>query len=123
MAEGLVRHIKLAKNYLRHAVDEINSLKGNQIGRIMVGSLPFARSIILPRAITSLLAEHPNINVSTTESPYDDLISGLRCGDVDFLIGALRNEGLDGLVEEPILEDHLSIIVRKGPSAREEAQT
>lgn len=114
-AESLVRYIKLARNYLQHAVDEIQSLKGNKTGSVTVGSLPFIRSVVLPAAINRLLAMHPNINVTTNESSYDELIVGLRCGDVDFLIGALRDTDADAdIIETPLLEDKLSIIVREG---------
>jgi LysR family transcriptional regulator of gallate degradation len=53
--------------------------------------------------------------VSTLDGPYDDLVTALRCGDIDFLVGALRGSASDtDLIEEPLLEDQLSLIVRSG---------
>jgi LysR family transcriptional regulator of gallate degradation len=114
-ARSLIRYIKLARSHLRHACDELSSMKGEKIGSITVGSLPFMRSLILPRAITRLRQAHPYLDVSTLEGPYDDLVTALRCGDIEFLAGALRGPARDSdLVEEPLLEDQLSLIVRSG---------
>jgi len=111
----LARYVKLARSYLRSARDEIAGLRGFKQGRLVVGTLPFVRTIIVPRAITTLLDKHPYFDVSTVEGPYDDLIAGLRCGDVDIVIGALRGDTADkDLLEEAICTDSLSAIVRAG---------
>lgn len=114
-AQLLVRFVKLARSHLRHACDELSGMKGIKSGQVAVGSLPFMRTLILPRAITMMRKSHPYIDVSTLEGRYDDLVAALRCGDLDFLLGALRGMAEDSdLVEEPLLEDELSLIVRKG---------
>ena len=109
----LVRHIKLARNLLRQGADEMASIAGVMQGRVVVGTLPFARASILPRAMIALLEKHPALEIATTEAPYDDLVTALRCGDVDFIVGALRGSSADtDAVEEPLLDDGLSVIVR-----------
>ncbi len=114
-ARMLVQYIKLARNHLSHACDELAGMKGVKTGRVAVGSLPFVRTLILPRAITMMRHSHPYIDVSTLEGPYDDLVTSLRCGDVDFVVGALRGVAAEtDLVEEPLLEEKLSLIVRNG---------
>ena len=114
-SRNAVRHVKLARNYLRQGVEEMASIKGVIHGRVMVGSLPFARTRILPQAILNVLAAHPQLDISTTELPYEGLIAGLRCGDVDFLLGALRGGNADADVcEEVLLQDGLSVIARFG---------
>ncbi len=114
-ARGLVRYVKLARSHLRHAGDELSGMKGEKTGRVSVGSLPFMRTLILPRAITMMRQSHPYIDVSTQEGRYDDLLAALRCGDIDLLVGALRGSAREAdLIEEPLVEDELSIIVRQG---------
>ena len=111
----LARYVKLARSHLRAACDEIAGLRGVKRGRLVVGSLPFVRTLIVPKAITKLVDEHSYLDVSTTEGPYDDLIAGLRCGDIDIVIGALRGDAVDkDLQEEVIFTDSLSIIARAG---------
>jgi LysR family transcriptional regulator, regulator for genes of the gallate degradation pathway len=111
----LVRYVKLALTHLRHAQDELLSLKGLQSGRVAIGSLPLLRTMVVPRAILRLLEEHPYIDVSTTEGHYDALVAALRCGDIDFMVGALRDlKEQEELTEELLFTDQLSVIARKG---------
>jgi LysR family transcriptional regulator of gallate degradation len=117
---GLLEHVKLARNHLQNACDEVLSMQGVRRGRVRVGTLPFAQTMILPQAILRLLQSHPQLDISTTEGPYRDLVASLKCGDIDFFVGAMRGESVDpALREERLLDDHLSVIVRKGhPLAR-----
>ncbi|HZD54558.1 MAG TPA: LysR family transcriptional regulator [Woeseiaceae bacterium] len=111
----LVRYVKLARSHLRIASDELAGLQGARRGRVAVGTLPFVRTIIVPRAITRLTRAHPCLDVSTVEGPYDDLAAALRCGDIDLMVGALRGEAADkDLLEERILDESLSIVARAG---------
>jgi LysR family transcriptional regulator of gallate degradation len=110
---SLVQYVKLARSHLRHACDELAGLKGVKQGRVVVGSLPLLRTIVLPRAIARLRKDHPYIDISTLEGPYDDLAAALRCGDIDLMLGALRGPDSGGeLLEETLFDDQLSIIVR-----------
>lgn len=114
-ARELVRYVKLARSHLRHACDEVASMQGVKTGRVVVGSLPLMRTLVLPRAIARLRKNYPYLDVSTMEGRYDDLITALRCGDIDFLVGALRGSTVEsGLEEESLIEDELSLIVRVG---------
>lgn len=111
----LARYVKLARSHLRSACDEIAGLQGVKRGRIVVGTLPLVRTIIMPRALTRLLNDHPYLDISTTEGRYEDLVAGLRCGDIDLMVGALRGASSDkDLIEERLLEKGLAPIVRKG---------
>lgn len=111
----LVRYVKLALSHLRHAQHELLSLKGVRSGRIAVGALPLLRTMAVPRAILRVIADHPYLDISTREGPYDELVAALRCGDIDFMVGALRGlKEAEELVEELLFTDHLSLIARKG---------
>lgn len=111
----LSRYVKLARSHLQSASDEIAGLRGVNQGRLVVGTLPLARTIIVPKAITKLLEGHSYLDISTVEGPYDDLVAGLRCGDIDLIIGALRQNTADkDLREEPVFNENLSAIVRAG---------
>ena len=114
-SRNAIRHVKLARNYLRQGVEEMASVTGVTRGRVVVGSLPFVRTRILPQAIINVLSAHPQLDIATVESPYNRLITGLRCGDVDFLLGALRGgEAAADVCEEELLRDGLAAIVRFG---------
>ena len=111
----LVRHVKLARSYLRQGVEEVKNVAGVLQGRVVIGTLPFVRTVILPRTIIAVLKRYPDLDIATTESPYDDLVTSLRCGDVDFIVGALRgSQSEHDIVEESLLDEDLSVVVRTG---------
>lgn len=55
-----------------------------------IGALPLSRTRLLPSAIAAFLAQHPGITLMTNESPYESLVADMRAGNIDFIIGALR---------------------------------
>ncbi|PWC82553.1 hypothetical protein TSH100_23315 [Azospirillum sp. TSH100] len=100
---------------LRHMQSDVAAIAGTMQGRIAIGALPLGRTHILPAAVAAALQRHPNIRVTTVESPYEALVAGLRDGDIDFIVGALRvGERNAGLITESLFEDRLGIIARAG---------
>lgn len=88
----LVRHTKQAFSQIQHAINDIASLNGKTSGHITIGTLPYFRTILTPRAITRLMKEHPQLDVSTMEGPYNTQVAALRSGEIDLIIGATRPE-------------------------------
>jgi len=113
LGRSIAQYVKLARSYMRNACDEISNMQGVHVGHVSIGTMPYTRTMIVPRAINQLLADHPELDISTHDGPLDDLVAALRCGDIDVMVGALHGPGSDGaLSEEPLFEDQLSIIVR-----------
>jgi LysR family transcriptional regulator of gallate degradation len=111
--EVLALHVKRSLAELRHARDEIASLRGSTQGAITVGALPLGRTLILPRAIARVVSRHPGLRIATVEGPFATLVAALRSGDVDFILGALRPPGYAiDLVGEPLLSEELAIVAR-----------
>ncbi|MEM8937655.1 MAG: LysR family transcriptional regulator [Pseudomonadota bacterium] len=103
----------LAFRELRQARDEIARIVGAAGGETRIGAMPFARAYIAPMATTLFLREYPNYNIAIIEAPYEVLVRDLRRGAVDFLIGAERGEMSGaGTIEERILQDELSLLMR-----------
>lgn len=98
---------------IRQILPDLAAIENRLQGSITVGALPLGRTQILPLAIASLLRRHPQLRVTTVESPYDALAASLRGGDVDFILGALRGPArAQDLIEEPLFEDRISIVAR-----------
>lgn len=77
--------------------------------------MPLARSHILPEAIDRLTRERPNVCVRVYDGPYDDLLYGLRHGEIDVLIGALREPApIEDIEQIPLFDDPLSVVARVG---------
>lgn len=111
-AEVFARAVKLAAAELRQGYDEITRLKGEDTTNIVVGSMPLSRTSILPEAIHGLLQSGSEIQVRTVDGPYGELLRGLRHGDLDVLIGAMRDPvPADDVIQEVLLEDPLAIVV------------
>jgi len=111
----LAFHFKRILAELRHIVPDIAALQGTIQGTVNIGALPLGRTRLLPSAIAEVVSRHPGLHVTTVESPYDVLAAGLRSGDIDFILGALRpmQEAKD-LHQEALFEDRISVIARAG---------
>ncbi len=118
--EALLFRIRRALSQLRIAGAELSAMKGVVEGQVVVGALPFGRPYMLPVAIARLLREHPRLQVSTVEGPLDTLTAGVRSGDVDFVLGALPQDGQpSALVREELFSETMAVFVRAGhPLAR-----
>jgi LysR family transcriptional regulator, regulator for genes of the gallate degradation pathway len=114
-AAELARVAALAFGEYRQALAEVAALAGDDRGRTVIGALPLARSVLLPRAVLAFMPHHPQHTVSILDGPYDVMLAELRRGGADVLIGALREPPPGGdLVQEPLFDDPLAIVLRAG---------
>ncbi len=110
-SDVLAMHLRLALSLIRHGIDEIQCLDGNIRGRLMIGTLPYSRTVIVPRAIHHVLLAHSRIAIRTREGPYDVLERALRSGGLDLIIGATRRLPADSALHtEDLFEDELAVI-------------
>ncbi len=115
-AEAFARSVRLAAAELRQSRYEIGAALGRDATRITIGSLPLSRASILPAAIDTLLAASgPGLQIRCVDGLYGALLRDLRFGDIDFLIGALRDPPpADDVEQEPLFEDRLAVVARVG---------
>lgn len=99
---------------LRHIPEDIAALAGIVQGVVTIGALPLARSQVLPKAIAAVRAKHPQLQVRSLESPYEELTAGLLSGRVDFIVGALRPSAGEGLESRVLFEDKAALVARAG---------
>ncbi|AJK50177.1 LysR family transcriptional regulator [Burkholderia plantarii] len=113
--ETFVLHIRRALNELRHIEDDLAAARGVIQGSVTIGALPLGRTLILPAAIARISAACPQVRISTDESAYETLVANLRAGDIDFVLGALRQDDpASGLVNEKLMSEELVVIARAG---------
>lgn len=107
----LAVHVKLAFALIRHGIDELRCGNGITQGSVAIGTLPYTRTVMTPRTIHRVLEDHPQLDITTREGPYTLLEAALRNGDLDLIIGAIRNiETGSKLATEVLFEDELSVI-------------
>lgn len=104
-ALSLAQAAQLAFAELDQAAADLADLTGRDVGRIVVGAMPLSRSYLLARTIARFRQRRPTIAIQALDGPYEDLMTGLRRGEVDFLIGALRNPQPIGDIKQHVLFD------------------
>lgn len=111
--EALTDAARLAFAELAQADMELAEALGRDAGRIVIGALPLSRSYILPRALAAFREDRPNLSILVLDGPYDDLLSELRRGEIDFIIGALRGPAPIADVDQtPLFDDQLVLVAR-----------
>jgi len=113
--QALWQHLKLAFSELGQGVADVAASQGQRVGTIVVGCMPLVRHFVLPETINAYCARWPRTNIQVVDSPYRDLLHGLRHGDIDFLVGALRHPPpVDDVLQEPLFSAALCIAARRG---------
>jgi len=114
-AAGLrnARGFRLALAELTAGLAEIAALQGLAAGRIAIGAMPLARARLLPAIVAAYHRDRPGVEIIIAEGSHAELIEPLRDGDLDLLIGALRDPGPGpDVVQTPLFDDRPVIIGR-----------
>jgi LysR family transcriptional regulator, regulator for genes of the gallate degradation pathway len=106
--------VQLAMAELSQARAEVAAAAGAESGHTVIGAMPLGRSFMVPEAVLRFAALRPQHRVSILDGPYENLLDALRRGRADVLVGALREQTPPDVVQEPLFEDPLAIIVRRG---------
>ena len=110
-ALAFVTGAKLAQAEFRQAIEEIEHEQGLDAGTFNLGSLPLARTVIVPRAAHATVEDNPGFQIRVIDGRYAELLRSLREGDLDCLIGALRHPApADDVTQEPLFMDELAIV-------------
>lgn len=114
-ARNLARHANLAFAEIQQGCQELLELRGTMRGTLAVGSLPLAMTRLVPGAVNRLLNEFPETRVRIVDGPYEEQLLALLQGQLDVIVGALRNPAPSTeIVQESLFNDPLSIVVRPG---------
>jgi LysR family transcriptional regulator, regulator for genes of the gallate degradation pathway len=120
----LVVPFKLMFRELDQARDEIKLDLGNRKGQVILGCLPPTRTRLVPDAILTLISEYPDVKVRVIDGIFPALFAMLMHGEMDILVGTLRNPLPEGTNAEVMLHDRVSIVVRpEHPLTRQDVVT
>jgi LysR family transcriptional regulator of gallate degradation len=120
----LVVRFKLMFRELDQAREEIRLNLGHRKGQVVLGCLPLTRARLVPDAIDALVLEYPDTNVRVIDGHFLSLFAMLMHGELDILVGTLRNPLPEGTSAEFLLYDKVSIVVRpEHPLARQDVVT
>jgi LysR family transcriptional regulator, regulator for genes of the gallate degradation pathway len=108
------RKLKLATREIDWGIEELDSAKGSLRGQIVIGAMQLAGSFLLASVLNEFIATHPHATVRIWNGSSGAMLRSLRGGDVDVVIGLLRNPVPEDLVEEALAEAPYVIAARRG---------
>ena len=68
----------------------------------------------MPRAVAHAIRSFPDAHFLIQDGTYDQLLHGLRSGDLDLIVSAARPLDTDDVVDIPLFEDTLAVVARSG---------
>src|SRR5262247_2730960 len=85
--ESMVRHARMILSALDHSRDELNALLQGTAGKIVVGTLLVAASVLVPRAVARSKKRHPRHTVVVREGTTTAALSAsLQRGELDLVV-------------------------------------
>ncbi|WP_031506911.1 LysR family transcriptional regulator [Streptomyces megasporus] len=124
--EALSRHTTVILDSMAAARLQMTALTGLRAGRVRVCAFPSAGATLVPEALARLAADHPGVRVELQESEPPESLDRVARGECDialaFTYPGLREQVPEELVEIPLLEDQLTVLMPAGhPMARRRA--
>lgn len=93
--------------------EQIAALSSEVTGRVSVGLLPFSEQDTVVKAFGKLLYRHKHVRLRAVTGAYAALIEGLRRGELDFVVGALRQPPpYNDLEEVQLYDESFCVVVR-----------
>ncbi|CUH81367.1 LysR family transcriptional regulator [Tropicibacter naphthalenivorans] len=113
--QDVAQAARLAFSEIDQAEAELAEFDGREVGRIVVGALPLSRSVVLPEALARFHQARPQQCVTVIDGAYDALLGRLRRGEIDVLVGAMRDPlPIGDVVQERLFDDGLAVLARPG---------
>ncbi|MFI7240442.1 LysR family transcriptional regulator [Streptomyces qinglanensis] len=124
--EALARHSAVILESISTARQQMESLTRLRAGKVTVCAFPSAGATLVPEALAELAAAHPGIRVELQEDEPPESLRRVVRGECDitlaFTYPGLREQVPEELVEIPLLEDQLTVLLPTGhPMARRRA--
>ncbi|GGS10216.1 LysR family transcriptional regulator [Streptomyces aureoverticillatus] len=121
--EALSRHAGVILGNIDAAQQQMNAITRLRTGRVRLCAFPSATATLIPEALARLARGHRGIRVELQEYEPPESLQRLVHGDADvtlaFTYPGLREEVPDEVVEVPLMEDQLTVLMpTRHPMAR-----
>ncbi|WP_136623523.1 LysR family transcriptional regulator [Bradyrhizobium centrolobii] len=93
--------------------EQLEALSGKVTGRVAVGLLPFSEQDMVVKVFGEMLSRHRHVRLQAVTGSYAALIDGLRQGELDFVIGPLRDPPPYDILEERHLYDEFFAVIAR----------
>lgn len=107
--ESMIRHARMALTSLARAHEDIVALKSGLAGQVDVGSVMTPALRLLPRAITRVKQQVPQLRIGVQIESSNELLERLERGTLDFLLARMTsfhdnaNLQYEELAPEPVV--------------------
>lgn len=108
------RQLQLATQEIEWAIREIDASRGRAKGLVTIGALPFGGSLLLANSLDEFICSHPNVEVRIVTEGATEMISRLRGGKVDMVLGLIQEISGNDLGYEVLAETPYRIVTRAG---------
>lgn len=112
LARQMAIQASLFFSELNQAKDELAQKSGNlHKGHVKIGALPLSQATIVPDLILEILRRVPCAEITIVDGSYEEQLKYLIRGEVDMIIGALRDpEPSPHIIQTPLFADPLCIV-------------
>lgn len=111
--EVFLRYAGASVTALRQGVDSIAQARAKDGAAIAVGALPTVAAQVMPAAVKAFKADGIESIVQVVTGPNSYLVSRLRIGELDLVVGRLGEpEIMTGLSFEHLYSERVSFVVR-----------
>ena len=113
-ARQLAQAARLAFAEMDQAEADLAAMAGREVGSMVIGALPLSRSRLLPAAMLRFRETRPGFSFDVIDGRYEELLAGLRRGEIDMMIGALRMPvPVDDVAQERFFDDSVVVVARQ----------
>ncbi|GAB5101331.1 LysR family transcriptional regulator [Caballeronia sp. HLA56] len=119
---AFAQRLKLVSNQIAALVEAVGAFEYPKERSVTVGVLLLDPTILVVNAIRALGQQFPDTRVTMLSGIYETLLNKLSRGDIDFMIGLLKQPGRDfDFVEEPLYRERYFVVAsRDHPLTREQ---
>lgn len=121
--EALLPYAIFLDSESRHAIHQINALRGLDSGLLRIGTLVSVAVSILPAIVMRINARHPNLKIEIVQDMQDGLANLLRTNKLDVVI-ADEIQDTDNIVnigKQDFSDAHVPIAANNHPLAQRES--
>ena len=104
--EALVRHADAILTRLADAEAELEAIAGLRGGRLRLAAFPTVGATLMPLAIATFRARHPDVELTVRQLEPEDSLPLLKCGELDIALTITPSDlDTDGVDEAFLLDD------------------
>lgn len=114
MGECLIRCARMVLGQLADTGEELDALSRDEMKPIRVGSLPATATSLIPACLAKMKEIAPSTSIFVREATMDSLLSEIRSGGIEMIVGVLSDlQSYGDLDQEVLFIDPTIFVVRR----------